>query len=97
MTVSLVSYSSRSNCHTDTARQLRKNYKRPHFLPEGSESSRLDWIFIGWPGPGAFLHVSSQFTQLLDAPTYNGKYLKTAVPDSADMLKESINLYIYLI
>ena len=73
MIVSMVSFSSRSNCHAETARELRKNYERPYFLPEGSESSRLDWIFMGWHGPGAFLHVSRQFTQLLDAPTYNGK------------------------
>jgi hypothetical protein len=30
----------------------------PYFLPELSESSKTDWIFMGSPGYGAQLHVS---------------------------------------
>ncbi|KAI0235659.1 hypothetical protein LSAT2_013819 [Lamellibrachia satsuma] len=48
-----------SNCQSDTAAKLRKLYQRPHFLPQESESSRVDWIFMGWPGPGAFIHIDA--------------------------------------
>ncbi|WAQ96131.1 hypothetical protein MAR_028821 [Mya arenaria] len=46
-----------SNCHNEIQEVLREHYQRPYFLPEGSESSALDWIFMGGPGPGAFVHV----------------------------------------
>ena len=49
---------NRSNCHPEIAKELRKHYQRPYFLPEDSESSNIDWIFMGGPGPGAFIHVS---------------------------------------
>ena len=51
-------YSCRSNCDFSAANTLRKHYKRPYFLPELSESSKTDWIFMGSPGYGAHLHVS---------------------------------------
>lgn len=30
----------------------------PYFLPETSESSKTDWLFMGCPGYGAHLHVN---------------------------------------
>ena len=35
-----------SNCDYSTAYLLRQYYSRPYFLPEKSESSKLDWIFM---------------------------------------------------
>lgn len=48
----------RSNCNPQVMEVLRKHYSRPHFLPADSESSAIDWIFMGWPGRGASIHVS---------------------------------------
>ena len=38
---------------------LRKHYQRPEFLPGDSESSSLEWIFMGGTGTGALMHVSN--------------------------------------
>ncbi|XP_063443827.1 uncharacterized protein LOC134724622 [Mytilus trossulus] len=46
-----------SNCHPDISTILRKHYNRPYFLPNDSESSSLDWIFMGGSGLGAFVHL----------------------------------------
>jgi len=46
-----------SNCDPQTADVLRRHYSRPYFLPERSESSRTDWIFMGTAGLGAHMHV----------------------------------------
>jgi histone arginine demethylase JMJD6 len=46
-----------SNCDSETADILRNHYSRPYFLPERSESSRTDWIFMGTAGLGAHMHV----------------------------------------
>lgn len=46
-----------SNCDSETADELRTHYARPYFLPERSESSRTDWIFVGTSGLGAHMHV----------------------------------------
>lgn len=35
-----------SNCDYSTAYLLRQYYTRPYFLPQQSESSKLDWIFM---------------------------------------------------
>lgn len=35
-----------SNCDYSAAYLLRQYYSRPYFLPEKSESSKLDWIFM---------------------------------------------------
>ena len=48
----------RSNCDSSAANVLRKYYQKPYFLPDESESSKTDWIFMGCPGYGAHLHVS---------------------------------------
>lgn len=48
-----------SNCDFSAANTLRKHYKRPYFLPELSESSKTDWIFMGSPGYGAHLHIDN--------------------------------------
>lgn len=50
---------SRSNCDSSAANELRKHYRMPYFLPETSESSKTDWLFMGCPGYGAHLHVST--------------------------------------
>jgi len=46
-----------SNCHPGVASKLRELFPRPDFLPENSESSAIDWIFIGSPGLGAAMHI----------------------------------------
>lgn len=46
-----------SNCNNYASKVLRKHYKRPYFLPDDSEMSRLDWIFMGTPGYGAEIHI----------------------------------------
>lgn len=46
-----------SNCDSEVSVELRSHYERPYFLPETSESSRTDWIFMGTPGNGANMHV----------------------------------------
>lgn len=46
-----------SNCHNEVKNELRKHYERPYFLPNDSESSALDWIFMGGSGPGALIHL----------------------------------------
>ncbi|XP_030847411.1 uncharacterized protein LOC591669 [Strongylocentrotus purpuratus] len=57
-----------SNCDTVIAAELRRHYTLPHFLPEGSESSITDWIFIGGPGHGANVHIDS-----VDRPSWQAQ------------------------
>ena len=40
--------------------ELRRHYQRPYFLPADSESSNIDWIFMGGAGEGANIHVSQR-------------------------------------
>lgn len=47
----------RSNCNPDVAKILRQHYNRPTFLPDDSESSAIDWIFMGYSQQGAAMHV----------------------------------------
>ncbi|KAG8236753.1 hypothetical protein J437_LFUL015582, partial [Ladona fulva] len=54
-TTSLMKY--RSNCHPEVATILRQHYQRPHFLPESSEVSAIDWVFMGGYGIGASVHL----------------------------------------
>lgn len=46
-----------SNCDQRVARVLREYYTRPEFLPEDSEASVIDWIFMGYSGNGATTHL----------------------------------------
>lgn len=46
-----------SNCNSYASEVLREHYERPYFLPEESEMSRLDWIFMGTPEYGAAMHI----------------------------------------
>jgi histone arginine demethylase JMJD6 len=46
-----------SNCNNLVSQILRKHYQRPYFLPNDSEMSKLDWIFMGTPGYGAAIHI----------------------------------------
>ncbi|CAI9720833.1 Hypothetical predicted protein [Octopus vulgaris] len=48
-----------SNCDIVAGGILRQHYSKPYFLPEVSESSRTDWIFMGTPGYGAEMHVDN--------------------------------------
>ncbi|KAK8747299.1 hypothetical protein OTU49_016733, partial [Cherax quadricarinatus] len=45
-----------SNCSPGVSAILRQLAPRPEFLPLHSESSALDWIFMGSEGPGAAWH-----------------------------------------
>ena len=51
-------YSLRSNCDPEVMNIIRKHYQKPEFIPDDSESSELDWIFVGGYGKGAQMHVS---------------------------------------
>ncbi|CAF1471903.1 unnamed protein product [Rotaria magnacalcarata] len=57
-----------SNCDYSTAYLLRQYYSRPYFLPEQSESSKLDWIFMGTPGLGAHMHIDN-----VDLPSWQAQ------------------------
>ncbi|CAN8002200.1 unnamed protein product [Ixodes hexagonus] len=46
-----------SNCDQRVARVLRQYYARPEFLPQDSEASVIDWIFMGYSGNGATTHL----------------------------------------
>ncbi|XP_064478941.1 uncharacterized protein LOC135392170 [Ornithodoros turicata] len=46
-----------SNCDHRVAQALREHYTRPAFLPEDSEASIIDWIFMGYSGNGATMHL----------------------------------------
>jgi len=46
-----------SNCNPEIASILRKHYSRPTFLPDDSESSAIDWIFMGYSQIGASMHL----------------------------------------
>ncbi|XP_044738123.1 uncharacterized protein LOC123299791 [Chrysoperla carnea] len=46
-----------SSCNKAATKLLRQHYTRPYFLPTISESTTLDWIFMGGPGDGAHLHI----------------------------------------
>lgn len=48
-----------SNCQSSTAEILRKHYKKPYFLPKSSENGAVDWIFMGWGGLGAHMHIDN--------------------------------------
>lgn len=48
-----------STCYDEETRKLREYYDRPYFLPNTAESDMVDWIFMGGPGPGAHMHVST--------------------------------------
>uniref|UniRef100_A0A915HUX7 Uncharacterized protein n=1 Tax=Romanomermis culicivorax TaxID=13658 RepID=A0A915HUX7_ROMCU len=44
------------NCDPVISEILKSHYSRPYFLPEYSESTGADWIFMGTKGSGAKLH-----------------------------------------
>jgi histone arginine demethylase JMJD6 len=46
-----------SNCNNYASRMLRKHYARPYFLPDDAEMSKIDWIFMGTPNYGAYIHI----------------------------------------
>ncbi|XP_070558073.1 uncharacterized protein [Ptychodera flava] len=48
-----------SNCDPSAANALREHYRRPYFIPQESESSKTDWIFMGSPGYGAHMHIDA--------------------------------------
>lgn len=48
-----------SNCHDGIQTELRRHYERPYFLPSDSETSSIDWIFMGGRGRGAPMHLDS--------------------------------------
>lgn len=48
-----------SNCNYGVARELRKHYDRPYFLPYLSENNAVDWIFMGGSQLGAHMHVDN--------------------------------------
>ncbi|XP_054159823.1 uncharacterized protein LOC128958033 [Oppia nitens] len=46
-----------SNCNAEIASILRQHYSRPTFLPDDSESSAIDRIFMGYSHIGASMHL----------------------------------------
>ncbi|CAG0924519.1 unnamed protein product, partial [Notodromas monacha] len=45
------------SCDSEANEILRRYYQRPYFLPKTSESTKMDWIFMGTPGFGAHMHI----------------------------------------
>lgn len=50
-------YIAWSNCHPGLRHELRKHFHIPSFLPQGSETSLIDWMFLGTTGQGAATHI----------------------------------------
>lgn len=50
----------RSSADTTIWSELANHYSKPYFIPPQPETEepRTSWIFMGSPGPGAFMHVS---------------------------------------
>ncbi|KAI3378276.1 hypothetical protein SNEBB_004629 [Seison nebaliae] len=75
-----------NNCHPSSAAVLRKYYQVPYFVPNNTESSTTDWIFIGCPGYGAHLHVDQ-----VDHPSWQaqlkGEKIWTLMPPPECALK----------
>ncbi|XP_019644361.1 PREDICTED: bifunctional arginine demethylase and lysyl-hydroxylase JMJD6-like [Branchiostoma belcheri] len=59
-----------SNCDQTVASALRKHYQKPYFLPDDSESSITDWLFMGWSGVGASIHIDH-----VDRPSWQAMIL----------------------
>ncbi|XP_077993890.1 uncharacterized protein LOC144447685 [Glandiceps talaboti] len=68
-----------SNCDPGAANALRRHYNRPYFIPEESESSKTDWIFMGSPGYGAHMHIDAVGTSSWQAQI-KGRKQWTLVP-----------------
>lgn len=49
----------RSTSDPNIGAQLRKHISSPYFIPPGHSHMDLAWIFMGAPGPGASIHVST--------------------------------------
>lgn len=48
-----------SNCNDEAGKALKAFYTKPSFLGNNSENIALSWIFMGGPGDGAQMHVST--------------------------------------
>eukprot|EP00794_Sanderia_malayensis_P009011 gene9011-9975_t len=57
-----------SNCDYKVMNVIRKHYERPSFIPVDSESSQLDWIFVGGHGKGAQMHID-----FVDRPSWQAQ------------------------
>ncbi|KAI3384682.1 hypothetical protein SNEBB_000784 [Seison nebaliae] len=68
-----------SNCNHEVGEKFREHYQTPSFIPIDSESSKVDWLFIGTPGYGAPLHLD--FVELTSwQAQIKGKKLWTLKP-----------------
>ena len=65
----------RSNCVPRVMKALRRHYTRPEFLPKDSESSHLDWMFMGGSGTGAQMHVSYWINDIVNTILWIVYYL----------------------
>ncbi|OPL33630.1 hypothetical protein AM593_03341, partial [Mytilus galloprovincialis] len=83
--ISIKDFESRSNCDNSAANILRQHYTRPYFLPEFSESSKTDWIFMGSPGYGAHLHIDH-----VDLPSWQAQI--TVVLDTNKWYHSTLNI-----
>ena len=61
----------------------------PYFLPDTSESSKTDWLFMGCPGYGAHLHVSNLFNSMCMDPCSLLSVLKKLKPSQKRVQTES--------
>ena len=64
----------RSNCDPNVRQILRKYYDKPYFIPHDAETGDQDWIFMGGPGPGAPIHVSITWHNLLKSGLQSDLY-----------------------
>ncbi|XP_013786777.1 F-box protein At1g78280-like [Limulus polyphemus] len=81
-----------SNCNPDVAEVLRHHYSRPHFLPDDSESSAIDWIFMGYSGPGASMHLDYVYRPSWQAQIAGRKTWRLFPPPECESVCTSMNV-----
>ncbi|KAG1669287.1 F-box protein [Nymphon striatum] len=84
-----------SNCNPNTAKILRKHYERPHFLPENSEHSVLDWIFMGWSGQGTSMHLDYVRRPSWQAQISGTKTWKILPPPECEEVCHPMNITVH--
>ncbi|XP_076326465.1 uncharacterized protein LOC143233751 isoform X2 [Tachypleus tridentatus] len=81
-----------SNCNPDVAEVLRHHYSRPHFLPDDSESSAIDWIFMGYSGQGASMHLDYVFRPSWQAQIAGKKTWRLFPPPECESVCTTMNV-----
>ncbi|RWS14488.1 hypothetical protein B4U79_14421 [Dinothrombium tinctorium] len=81
-----------SNCNPEIAEKLRSHYRRPAFLPEDSQSSAIDWIFMGYAGQGSSLHLDYVHRPSWQAQISGSKTWHLVPPPECELLCNSFEI-----